>query len=97
MAAMQQQMRTYHHYQQQHHGSPYGPSPMGGGSSMPPDYPGMASPSAASMAGGQHPKMSAPSKPQQQGMAQQLPPTMPNSAAELNDNTTQEPASNKGE
>ena len=107
MAAMQQhQMRTYHHHhqqqqqqQQQHHGSPYGPSPMGSASSMPPDYPGMVSPSsanAASMAGAQHQKMSAPSNPQQQGMPQQPSTAMPDNSAEFNDDT-QESASNKGE
>ena len=102
MAAMQHQMRTYHHHQQQqhHHGSPYGPPPMGGASSMPPDYPGMASPSsanAASMASA-HQKMSAPLNPQQQqqGMLKQPSTAMPDNTAELNDDT-QEPASNKGE
>ena len=103
--AMQHQMRTaYHHQQQQHHhhGSPYGPSSMGPPPSMPPDYPGISSPSsatAASMASGQHQKMSAPSN--QQAMQQkQLPmPTMAgtDNAAEFNDKSQEASSNNKGE
>lgn len=86
MAAMQHQMRTAHHHQhhqqqqqqQQYHGTPYGPPSMGASSSMPPEYPGMSSPSSIATA-------SRMSTPLSQGMKQQLPST----PVASNDNTTE--------
>ena len=104
--AMQHQMRTAYHQQQQqhhhHHGSPYGPSSMGAPPSMPPDYPGISSPSSTTAspmsASGQHQKMSVPSNQQLMQQKQQLstPMSGADNAAELNDDS-QESSSNKGE